>query len=359
VGSLSSSIGVDGQNAALAGRMLVNLKGEGQRGDLDTVLGGLEKAVADIPGVRVYFRPVQDLTIDTSTGVNAYRFSVQGADQDLVDQWGAKLATALKADSHLRNVTTNVLADGRAVVVDINRDTAGRLGLSADDRQRALRRLRPAHRLDHLHPVQPEPRDPGSAARLDHRPAGAGRPAHPLAGGQRSAVHRRHDPHRGYAAGGGARAQFPAAIGFDWPRRLAGLGRAGDRTDRTGHRHAARSTNFSGAASAFKSSLATSCADPRGDRGGLYRAGRALESFVHPVTILSTLPSAGIGALLGLWLTGSGLGVIGIIGIVLLIGIVKKNAIMMIDFALEAMRHEGAKAHEAIRQAARCVSGRS
>ena len=359
VGSLSSSIGVDGQNATLSqGRMLVNLKSEGQRGDLDTVLGGLEKAVADIPGVRVYFRPVQDLTIDTSTGVNAYRFSVQGADQDLVDQWGAKLATALKADGHLRNVTTNVLADGRAVVVDINRDTAGRLGLSALTIDNALYDAFGQRIVSTIYTQSSQNRvileaQPGSIT--DPQALGALRI--PLAGGASipltTVATIRTEATPLVVA---REAQFPAAtIGFDLAPgvSLGSAVQAIERTEQAIGMPPALSTNFSGAASAFKSSL--------GNELWLILAaivvvyivlGVLYESFVHPVTILSTLPSAGIGALLGLWLTGSGLGVIGIIGIVLLIGIVKKNAIMMIDFALEAMRHEGANAREAIRQAA-------
>lgn len=359
VGSLSSSIGVDGQNATLSqGRMLVNLKGEGQRGDLDTVLGGLEKAVADIPGVRVYFRPVQDLTIDTTTGVNAYRFSVQGADQDLVDQWGAKLATALKADSHLRNVTTNVLADGRAVVVDINRDTAGRLGLSALTIDNALYDAFGQRIVSTIYTQSSQNRvileaQPGSIT--DPQALGALRI--PLAGGASIPLSTVATIRTEATPLVVAReAQFPAAtIGFDLAPgvSLGSAVQAIERTEQAIGMPPALSTNFSGAASAFKSSL--------GNELWLILAaivvvyivlGVLYESFVHPVTILSTLPSAGIGALLGLWLTGSGLGVIGIIGIVLLIGIVKKNAIMMIDFALEAMRNEGANAREAIRQAA-------
>ncbi|WP_210417600.1 efflux RND transporter permease subunit [Novosphingobium sp. EMRT-2] len=359
VGSLSSSIGVDGQNATLSqGRMLVNLKGEGQRGDLDDVLGGLEKAVADIPGVRVYFRPVQDLTIDTSTGVNAYRFSVQGADQDLVDQWGAKLATVLKADSHLRNVTTNVLADGRAVVVDINRDTAGRLGLSALTIDNALYDAFGQRIVSTIYTQSSQNRvileaQPGSIT--DPQALGALRI--PLAGGASIPLSTVATIRTEATPLVVAReAQFPAAtIGFDLAPgvSLGSAVQAIERTEQAIGMPPALSTNFSGAASAFKSSL--------GNELWLILAaivvvyivlGVLYESFVHPVTILSTLPSAGIGALLGLWLTGSGLGVIGIIGIVLLIGIVKKNAIMMIDFALEAMRHEGANAREAIRQAA-------
>ena len=151
-------------------------------------------------------------------------------------------------------------------------------------------------------------------------------------------------------------AQFPAAtIGFDLAPGVS-LGSAVSAIERAERQIGvppAITTNFTGAASAFKASLANELWLILAAIVVVYIVlGVLYESFVHPVTILSTLPSAGIGALLGLWLTGSGLGVIGIIGIVLLIGIVKKNAIMMIDFALDAMREEGADAHHAIRQAA-------
>ena len=131
VDSLSSSVGVDGQNPTLSqGRMVVNLKSEGDRGNLAHVIDSLTQATSGIVGIKTYFRPVQDLTIDTSTGVNAYRFSLQGADEALVNQWGEKLAAALKDDPHLQNVTSNVMGGGQAVTVNINRDIAGRLGLS-------------------------------------------------------------------------------------------------------------------------------------------------------------------------------------------------------------------------------------
>jgi multidrug efflux pump len=150
--------------------------------------------------------------------------------------------------------------------------------------------------------------------------------------------------------------QFPAArIGFDLAPGVS-LGSAVNSIEQTERQiglPAALTTSFSGAASAFKASLANEFWLILAAIVVVYIVlGVLYESFVHPVTILSTLPSAGIGALLCLWITGSGLGVIGIIGIVLLIGIVKKNAIMMIDFALDAMREEGAGSRDAIRQAA-------
>ncbi|WP_395398129.1 efflux RND transporter permease subunit [Novosphingobium sp. BL-8A] len=370
VASLSSAIGVDGQNATLSqGRMLVNLKPLGDREGLSSVVRGLEHAVADVPGMQVYFQPVQDLTIDTSPGVNAYRFSVQGADQDLVAQWGAKLAAALEGDRHLRNVTSDVLADGRSVVVDINRDTASRLGLSALAIDNALYDAFGQRIVSTIYTQSSQNR-----VILEATPGGVADPqalgdlripvsvnagtGTEVSGTQTSvplsavATIRTADAPLVVTRDG----QFPVAtIGFDLApgvslgSAVSAIGRAESRIGMP----AALSTSFNGAASTFQSSL--------GNELWLILAaivvvyivlGVLYESFVHPVTILSTLPSAGIGALLCLWLTGAGLGVIGIIGIVLLIGIVKKNAIMMIDFALEAMRERGASPDAAIREAA-------
>jgi len=359
VASLSSAIGVDGQNATLSqGRMLVNLQPQGRRGSLSSVLAGLDRAVADIPGLKVYFRPVQDLTIDTATGMNAYRFSLQGADEAQVDQWGAKLAAALGGDRHVQNVTSDVLADGRTLVVDINRDTAGRLGLNALAVDNALYDAFGQRIVSTIYTQSSQNR-----VILETRPDAVTDPQAlgtlqiPLPGGTSVPLATIATIRSGVAPLVVAReAQFPAAtIGFDLAPgvSLGSAVQAIERTERKVGVPAAITSDFTGAANAFKSSLANELWLILAAIVVVYIVlGVLYESFVHPVTILSTLPSAGIGALLGLWVTGSGLGVIGIIGIVLLIGIVKKNAIMMIDFALAAMRDEGADPLHAIRQAA-------
>jgi len=359
VASLSSSIGVDGQNPALSqGRMLVNLKPHGERASLPEILASLEQITAGIAGVQVHFRPVQDLTIDTSTGINAYRFSLQGADENQVTQWGEKLVAALKKDPHVRNITSSLFAEGRSVTVDINRDTASRLGLSVLAIDNALYDAFGQRIISTIYTQSSQNRvileampgfinDPQSLGMLQiPLPDGTNVPLSTLATIRTGAVPlvvSRED-------------QFPAAtIGFD-PAPGVSLEDAVEAIERTEQAigiPVALTTRFSGAASAFKSSLGNTLWLILAAIGVVYIVlGVLYESFVHPVTILSTLPPAGIGALLGLWLTGSGLGVIGIIGIVLLIGIVKKNAIMMIDFALDAMRDEQADSHHAIRQAA-------
>ena len=359
VASLSSSIGVDGQNSTLSqGRMLVNLKPEGNRPGLSTVLSDLEHSVSNVAGMQVYFRPVQDLTIDTSAGLNAYNFSVQGADETVVDQWGAKLATALENDRHLRNVTSDVLSDGRAVVVNINRDTASRLGLSAIAVDNALYDAFGQRIVSTIYTQSSQNR-----VILQATPGGVTDPQQlgalqiPLPGGTSVPLSTLATIQTQTAPLVVVReSQFPAAqIGFDLAPGVS-LGSAVssiEQTEKNIGMPPALTTSFSGAASAFKASLSNEFWLILAAIIVVYIVlGVLYESFVHPVTILSTLPSAGIGALLCLWLTGSGLGVIGIIGIVLLIGIVKKNAIMMIDFALDAMREEGADSRHAIRQAA-------
>jgi multidrug efflux pump len=359
VDSLSSAVGVDGQNPTLSqGRMLVNLKDTGDRAGLSTVIGDLERRAADVAGVRTYFQPVQDLTIDTTAGINAYRFSLQGANDALVGTWGAKLADTLRSDPHLRNVTSDVLPNGRAVIVDINRDTAGRLGLSALAVDNALYDAFGQRIVSTIYTQSSQNRvileampgsitDPQALGALQiPLPGGTSVPLATVATIRTAAV----------PLVIARQAQFPAAtIGFDLApgASLGSAVSAIEKTESTLGMPAALTTSFTGAASAFKASLA--------NEGWLILAaivvvyivlGVLYESFIHPLTILSTLPSAGIGALLALMLSGWGLGVIGIIGIVLLIGIVKKNAIMMIDFALAAMREEGRSAPEAIREAA-------
>jgi multidrug efflux pump len=359
VTGLSSAIGVDGQNPTLSqGRMLVNLKPVGDRSNLTTVLAALRQSVASLPGMKVYFRPVQDLTIDTTVGINTYRFSLQGADETMVDQWAARLATALQKNDVLRNVSAEALQTGRSVIVDINRDLLGRLGLSATAIDNALYDAFGQRIVSTIYTQSSQNR-----VILESRPGAFTSPQTlgtlqiPIPGGHSVplstvATIRTSDVPLVVTREG----QFPSAtIGFDLAPGIAldnAISAIGQTEQRIGL-PAALTTRFTGAASAFQASL--------GNELWLILAaivvvyivlGVLYESFIHPITILSTLPSAGIGALLGLWLTGAGLGVIGIIGIVLLIGIVKKNAIMMIDFALDAMREGHADALQAIRQAA-------
>ena len=360
VASLSSNVGVDGQNPALnQGRMLVNLKEDGERTTSQTrLIRRLQERAADVAGATLYIRPVQDLTIDAEGGPTQYRFALQGADQAMIEGWAAKLMAELKTLPELTNVTSDVQNDGRAVTVKINRDTASRLGISVATIDSALYNAFGQRIISTIFTqttqyrviLESQPGMLSSPQMLNQlyvaTSSGTAVPLSTVA----TFV-------EGSAPLQVARvAQFPAVtVGFDLARG-ASLGHAVDAITaaekRIGVPEASITTTFLGAANAFRASLQNEIWLILAAIVVVYIVlGVLYESFVHPLTILSTLPSAGVGALLALWLTGNDLGVIGIIGIVLLIGIVKKNAIMMIDFALEAERDLGLSAREAIHQA--------
>ena len=360
VQSLSSNVGVDGINSSLnQGRMLINLKTKGDRsGSLAATMADLQKRAHDVAGVTLYLQPVQDLTIDTENGPTQYRLSLQGSDQATIDTWSAKLVAALGHVKQLARVTSDVQNDGNTVTVTLNRDSAARLGISAQAVDSALYNAFGQRIISTIFTQSSQYRvilestpgmltDPAALQRL-YVPNGSGT-AVPLTAIATIAT--------GTAPLQVSRvAQFPAAtIGFD-PVADVSLGHAVDAISKAEKKigmPASVSTQFLGAANAFRASLSNEIWLILAAVVTVYIVlGVLYESFIHPVTILSTLPSAGVGALLFLMLAGEDLGVIGIIGIVLLIGIVKKNAIMMIDFAIEGQREQGMNPDEAIRQAA-------
>ena len=357
--SLSSSVGVDGINPALnQGRMVINLKPMADRADQDTVIANLQTRAAKVAGVQMYLQPVQDLTIDTETGLTPYRFALQGADQVQVNNWGAKLADKLKAEPALRDVNANGLGTGRAIIVDINRDAAARLGLSALAVDNALYDAFGQRIVSTIYTQSSQNRVILQAtAQMLADPAGLAQLYIPLPSGSQIPLGTIATVRESTAPLVLSRqSQFPSAtIGFNLAPGVS-LGTAVTAIERVEHDIGlppAITSDFSGAASAFQSALSNELWLVLAAIVTVYIVlGVLYESFIHPVTILSTLPSAGIGALFALALSGYGLGVIGIIGIVLLIGIVKKNAIMMIDFAVAAMRDEGLDADAAIRRAA-------
>jgi multidrug efflux pump len=361
VKSLSSNVGVDGQNPAMnQGRMLINLKDKGDRTSSQTALiRRLERRVQDIAGATLYIRPVQDLTIDAEGGPTQYRFALQGADQDQINMWTQRLMDALKGVSQVRNIVSDMQNQGRAITVKVNRDVAARLGISTAAIDSALYNAFGQRIISTIFTQTTQYRvilesqpgmltDPQALNQLYvQTSSGTSVPLSTVA----TFV-------EGVAPLQVTRvAQFPAStIGFDLTPGVS-LGGAVAAIQRAEHKigvPAAITTSFLGAANAFRASLSNEIWLILAAIVVVYIVlGVLYESFIHPVTILSTLPSAGVGALLALWFTGNDLGVIGIIGIVLLIGIVKKNAIMMIDFAIDAQRTEGLDADSAIRQAAR------
>ncbi|MEO8813411.1 MAG: efflux RND transporter permease subunit, partial [Caulobacteraceae bacterium] len=310
------------------------------------------------PGVRLYPRPVQDLTIDASSGRTQYQFALQGSDTATVATWSAKLVAALGGEAKLRNVASDLQNQGLSAFVDIDRDTAARLGVTpatVDDTlyyafgQRIVSTIFTQSSQERVI-LEADPRlltSPRGLASL-YMPTGGGvsTPLSAFATVRQSAAPLQIN-HVG---------QFPAAtIGFDTaPGVSLGAAVAAIRHAETAIGVPATvTTAFLGAANAFQSSLGNELWLILAAIVTVYIVlGVLYESYIHPITILSTLPSAGAGALLALIVAGQDLGVIGIIGIVLLIGIVKKNAIMMIDFALDAERTQGKSPREAIHQAA-------
>ncbi len=358
VENLSSFIGVDAANNTMlhTGRMLINLRGD-RGSSQDAIIARLRERVARVAGMQIWLQPTQDLTIDAETGPTEYRLSLEGSDTRLVASWAQKLTAAMAKLDSVRNATTDAGAEGRAAFIELDRDSASRLAITASTLNDALysafgqRIVSTIFTETNQYRVILEGR-PGLLTRPDNlgllHLKGSGGPT-PLSA--IASIREQSAPLQVTHV-----AQYPAAtIGFDTADGVA-LGRAVSAI-----RAAAEdiglpssvSLRFLGAANAYEDSLSSTLWLILAAVICVYIVlGVLYESFVHPLTILSTLPSAGIGALLALMLTGHELGVIGIIGIILLIGIVKKNAIMMIDFAIDAERLEKKPPREAIHQAA-------
>ncbi|WP_402718894.1 efflux RND transporter permease subunit [Janthinobacterium rivuli] len=359
VDTLSSLVGVDAANNTMlhTGSMLINLK-RPRSGSQDEVMERLRNRVAKVAGVTLYLQPTQDLTIDAESGPTQYRVSLEGADTATVTEWAGKLAARMREKSQLRNVVTDAGATGAAVTVAIDRDSAARMSVTTatvDDAlynafgQRIISTIfTETNQYRVILEAQPGiVTTPTDLSDLQVR-TGSGKST-PLSAF--ASVSEKQAPLQITHV-----AQYPATtLGFDTTQGVA-LGSAVDAI-----RQAAKdialppsvTLTFLGAAGAYENSLSNQLWLILAAVVCVYIVlGVLYESYIHPLTILSTLPSAGVGALLALMISGQDLGVIGIIGIILLIGIVKKNAIMMIDFAIEAERDEGKSPQEAIHQAA-------
>ena len=359
VESLSSVVGVDGANNTMlnTGSMLINIK-QGASGTQEQIMNRLRNEAQRVAGVTLYLQPTQDLTIDSDTGPTQYRVSMEGADDASVALWANKLADRLRTDPKVRNVVTDVGATGLAVEVDMDRDTASRLGISASTVDTALysaygqRIISTIFTETNQYRVILEARPDQStspASISDLRVLTTSGTATPLSAFAK--VRTIQSPLQVTHV-----AQYPATtIGFDTADGVS-LGTAVDSIRKAvADIQMPKSVTMVplGAAGAYENSLSNQLWLILAAVICVYIVlGVLYESYVHPLTILSTLPSAGVGALLALLIGGQDLGVIGIIGIILLIGIVKKNAIMMIDFAIDAERTQGKSARDAIHQAA-------
>jgi multidrug efflux pump len=360
VQSLSSFIGVDGTNNTLnSGRFLINLvPKDGRSRSIASVMRHLEQAAKNVPGISLYIQPVQDLTIDSTVSRAQYQFVLEDSSTAALTRIVPQLIAALKKRPELENVSTNFTDRGLSATVVVDRDTAARFGITAATIDNALydafgqRIVSTIFTQSNQYRVilEADPALQNDVATLPdiHMPsAGGGQvPLSAFAHVEQVPVPLETD-HLG---------QFPSAeISFD----VAGgysLGAAVDavkQAEKDSGLPTSITTNFQGSALAFQSALSSELLLILAAIVTVYIVlGVLYESFIHPITILSTLPSAGVGALLFLLITGNDLGIVSIIGIILLIGIVKKNAIMMIDFALVAEREESKTPREAIHQAA-------
>jgi len=358
VESLSSFIGVDGTNTTLnSGRMLINLKPRGQRAGAGEVIRRLQPRLATVGGIRLFLQPVQDLTIESRESRTQYQLAVQDADPVELSLWVPRLAERLSGLPELQDVASDLQDQGLQAYVHIDRDTAGRLGITAAAVDNALydafgQRLvstifTQANQYRVVLEVDPNLQRGLEAINHIYVPAASGAQV-PLAAIAR--IEERPGP-----LSLGHLGQFPAAtIAFNVaPGASLGAAVAAiEAAQRDLGAPLSFQTSFQGAALAFRAALGNEVFLLLAAVLTMYIVlGVLYESYIHPLTILSTLPSAGVGALLALMVWGHELDIVAVIGIVLLIGIVKKNAIMMIDFALDAERREGKTPREAIYQA--------
>ncbi|CAI2472351.1 MdtB/MuxB family multidrug efflux RND transporter permease subunit [Serratia ficaria] len=359
VESLTSFVGVDGSNATLnSGRLQINLKPLSERSDrIPAIITRLQRQTAQFPGVKLYLQPVQDLTIDTQVSRTQYQFTLQAMSLDDLSLWVPQLMAELKQTPQLADVTSDWQDQGLVAYVNVDRDSASRLGISMSDVDNALYNAFGQRLISTIYTQANQYRvvlehdvstTPGLAALNDIRLTSSNGATVPLSAiakieerfGPLSVNHLDQFPSTtvsfnvtdGYSLGEAVDAVTHAEKNLNMPKDIT--------------------TRFQGATLAFQAALGSTLWLILAAVVAMYIVlGVLYESFIHPVTILSTLPTAGVGALLALMLAGSELDVIAIIGIILLIGIVKKNAIMMIDFALAAEREQGLTPYEAIYQA--------
>ena len=359
VESLSSFIGIDGTNTTQnSGRIQITLKPEDERrANASDIIRRLAPKLAEVPGITLYMQPVQDLSVEDRVSRTQYQYTLEGPDAKELNAWVPKMLEKMKGLPGLLDVASDQQNDGLGLLLNIDRDSASRLGVTPAIIDSALydafgqRQVSTMFtQLNQYHVVleaKPQWQESADALRNIYVPTSAGTQA-PLTALVRAepisvplAVN-----HQG---------QFPVVtFSFNLAPR-ASLGAAVDAIRQAAKElgmPASIQTAFQGTAQAFQTSLA---GEPMLILAAIITVyivlGVLYESYVHPITIISTLPSAGVGAILALILFRQDLGVIALIGIILLIGIVKKNAIMMIDFALEAERKEGKPPHEAIYQA--------
>jgi multidrug efflux pump len=361
VEALSSFIGIDGSNTTLnQGRFLISLRPREERvRTANDIIRDLQRKTADLPGVELFMQPVQDLTIDAAVSATQYRFVLQNTNPQQLAEWVPVLVSHLKQIPQITDIASDLQQSGLTVDVTIDRPTAARFGITPATIDNALydafgqRIVSTIFTQSNQYRVilEAEPALQQTVGSL----SSIYLPSSTSVGGQVplssvASISERRTPLQVNHL-----AQFPmATISFNLAP-AASLGEAVTairEVEKSIGLPASFITRFQGAALAFEASLTSEPLLILAAIVTMYIVlGVLYESFIHPVTILSTLPSAGAGALIALMIAGTGLDIIGLIAIVLLIGIVKKNGIMMVDFALQAEREEGHTPRDAIYQA--------
>jgi len=359
VESLTSFVGVDGTNASLnSARLQIHLKPLDERDDrIQPVITRLQQAVANVPGVALYLQPTQDLTIDTQVSRTQYQFTLQANSLEALSTWVPALMDKLATLPALSDVSSDWQDQGLVAYVNVDRDSASRLGISMSEVDNALYNAFGQRLISTIYTQANQYRvvlehdthaTPGLSGLDTIRLTSADGGVVPLSAIAK--VEQRHGPMSINHLD-----QFPSTTisfnvteGYSLEQAVNAILDA----EKTLAFPADITTSFQGSTLAFQAALGNTIWLILASVVAMYIVlGVLYESFIHPITILSTLPTAGVGALLALMLAGSELDVIAIIGIILLIGIVKKNAIMMIDFALAAEREQGLSPYEAIYQA--------
>lgn len=359
IASLSSFIGVDANNPKLSnGRILVNLKPHAQRDRADEVITRLRENFANVQGIKGWMQPVQELSIEAKISQTQYQMSLTASNAQQLEEWTPRLVSALREHPEFADVTSEGSGEGLQAYIDIQRDAAARLGLTVEDISLALQNLFAQRQITTLYTqsnqyqiiLELDPKLTQGIEALNqtyiHNSSGQ-----PVLLSSVASIKEKTAPILFQQ-----QAQFPAVgISFNLAKNVS-LGEAIDtiaEVKKSLNLPADIQVELQGAAAAFENSLQHTFWLVLAAIVTMYIVlGILYESFIHPITILSTLPSAAIGALLALFMMNRPLDMIALIGIILLIGLVKKNGIMMVDFALAVQREQGLSSEEAIYQAA-------
>jgi HAE1 family hydrophobic/amphiphilic exporter-1 len=355
---VNSTVGAGGPNTtANYGRMFVVLRPKQEREPMRVVIGRLMRATADIPGIRVFPRPIQNINIGGRISKSEYQYTLQSGDTDALYRIAPELERRLAALPQLRDVTTDLYIKNPQMLVDIDREKAAVYGITVDQVRQELYNAFGSRQVSTIYtPSNDYQVIMETLPKFQEDPAYLSKLRLKTASGQTIPIESvaRLVPTVGPLQVNHQGQQNAVTISYNVAPGFS-IGQANDairRVEQEANLPATVATGFQGSAQVFE--------DVKKGQGLLILAavfaayvvlGILYESFIHPITIISGLPSAGIGAILTLWLFGMDLSVIAIIGIVMLVGIVKKNAIMMIDFAIDR-RRVGLTAEAAIREAA-------